>query len=294
MTARNWIAATLVASLIFCFDLCGPAFAQERFRGRDRRSPRPRSMDRSRSVVWNIRRGLGHVRVSICTRLTFASAQKACPYHGEAPAQQGLTTVVVPDVPAGTYAAEVYQDEDDRETIKRGPLGIPMEGVGFSNDVPIHLTPPRFSQAAAFDFDPSAAVVVADQAAVFPESVGAAAVAPWPRKGIIMPTMPSKLPSLGRLVALSIRRAWLTILIGLASATAAGIYGVGHFKMTTDTEQLISANLPWRQNGIAFAKAFPEQGDSIAVVVDGQNARAGEKAPPRPWPTSWPSGRTGS
>ena len=93
-----------------------------------------------------------------------------------------------------------------------------------------------------------------------------------------MPTMPSKLPSLGRLVALSIRHAWLTILIGLAAAAAAGIYGVGHFKMTTDTEQLISANLPWRQNGIAFAKAFPEQGDSIAVVVDGQTPELAESA----------------
>jgi uncharacterized protein (DUF2141 family) len=151
------IAATLVASLIF-FSTTGPAFAQ---------SESAVKSGPIEVVVWNIRRGLGHVRVSICTRLTFASAQKACPYHGEAPAQLGLTTVIVPDVPAGTYAAEVYQDEDDREALRRGPLGIPMEGVGFSNDVPIHLTPPRFSQAA-FDFDPSAPLSVRIKLRYFP------------------------------------------------------------------------------------------------------------------------------
>ena len=153
------IAATLVASLIF-FSTSGPVFAQSESAVKLDRGP-------IEIVVWNIRRGLGHVRVSICTRLTFANAQKACPYHGDAPAQQGLTTVIVSDVPAGTYAAEVYQDEDDRETIKRGPLGIPMEGVGFSNDVPIHLTPPRFNQAA-FDFDPSAPLSVRIKLRYFP------------------------------------------------------------------------------------------------------------------------------
>jgi len=105
-------------------------------------------------VVWNIRKSLGHVRVAICTSLTFADAHKSCPYHGDAPAHAGMTTVIVPDVPAGTYAAQVYQDEDDRNTLKRGALGIPLEGVGFSNDVAIRLIPPRFWDAA-FDHDPA-------------------------------------------------------------------------------------------------------------------------------------------
>ena len=105
-------------------------------------------------VVWNIRKSLGHVRVAICTSLTFADSHKTCPYHGDAPAQAGSTTVIVRDVPAGTYAAQVFQDEDDRDTLKRGAFGVPLEGVGFSNDVAIHLSAPRFWDAA-FDHDPS-------------------------------------------------------------------------------------------------------------------------------------------
>ena len=76
--------------------------------------------------------------------------------------------------------------------------------------------------------------------------------------------------AMGRLVELSIRHAWLVIAAGLVLAIAAGWYAAGHFKMTTDTEQLISADLPWRQNGIAFEKAFPENGDTIIAVVDGK------------------------
>jgi hopanoid biosynthesis associated RND transporter like protein HpnN len=87
----------------------------------------------------------------------------------------------------------------------------------------------------------------------------------------------SQKPSvLGRLVAQSIRGAWLTIAVALIVAVGAGVYAAGHFNMTTDTEQLISAKLPWRQHGIAFNKAFPDQGDTIAVVVDGQTPELAE------------------
>ena len=93
-----------------------------------------------------------------------------------------------------------------------------------------------------------------------------------------MPQKPTTPSRLGGLVALSIRHAWLTLVLALAAAAVAGAYGVTHFKMSTDTEQLISDKLTWRQNGIAFAKAFPEQGDSIVAVVDGQTPELAESA----------------
>jgi uncharacterized protein (DUF2141 family) len=158
----NPIAATLVATLI-SLSSSGLAFAQSETTTAVAKADRgPIEV-----VVWNIRRGLGHVRVAICTRFTFANAQKTCPYHGEAPTEVGTTTVIVPDVPAGSYAAEVFQDDDDRGAIKRGPLGIPMEGVGFSNDAPIGLTPPRFKDAA-FDYDPSAPLALRIKLRYFP------------------------------------------------------------------------------------------------------------------------------
>ena len=73
-----------------------------------------------------------------------------------------------------------------------------------------------------------------------------------------------------RLVTFSVQRAWLVIAIALVLAGAAGWFAAGHFNMTTDTEQLISASLPWRQNGLKFDEAFPQGSDTICAVVDGK------------------------
>ncbi|MDB5460170.1 MAG: hopanoid biosynthesis-associated transporter HpnN [Caulobacteraceae bacterium] len=89
--------------------------------------------------------------------------------------------------------------------------------------------------------------------------------------------MSAKPSVMARLVAYSVGRAWLVIGVSLLLAAGAGFYAAGHFKMTTDTEQLISANLPWRQNGIAFAKAFPDQSQSIIAVIDGKTPELAER-----------------
>jgi uncharacterized protein (DUF2141 family) len=157
------IAAALAASLIAASSP-GGAFAQPAAPAPEGAAVKTGPIE---VVVWNIRRGLGHVRVAICTSLTFADAHKSCPYHGEATAHAGVTTVVVPDVPAGTYAAEVYQDDDDSGVLRRGPLGVPLEGVGFSNDVTIRLRPPRFWDAA-FDYDPATALSLRIKLRYFP------------------------------------------------------------------------------------------------------------------------------
>jgi hopanoid biosynthesis associated RND transporter like protein HpnN len=81
-----------------------------------------------------------------------------------------------------------------------------------------------------------------------------------------------------RLVTFSVQRAWLVIAIALVLAGAAGWFAAGHFNMTTDTEQLISASLPWRQNGLKFDKAFPEGSDTIVAVVDGKTPELAENA----------------
>jgi hopanoid biosynthesis associated RND transporter like protein HpnN len=78
-------------------------------------------------------------------------------------------------------------------------------------------------------------------------------------------------------VAHSIKHAWLVLALGLLLALGAGWYATGHFKMTTDTEQLISADLPWRKTGIAFEKAFPQLADSTIAVVDGKTPELAER-----------------
>src|ERR1700736_6419273 len=68
------------------------------------------------------------------------------------------------------------------------------------------------------------------------------------------------------------------IAAGLLLAIAAGAYAAGHFKMTTDTSQLISADLPWRQNSIAFDETFPQQSHGIVAVIDGGTPELAERA----------------
>jgi hopanoid biosynthesis associated RND transporter like protein HpnN len=92
-------------------------------------------------------------------------------------------------------------------------------------------------------------------------------------QGVFVSIKPS---AMARVVAFSVGRAWLVIGVSLLLAVAAAVYAAGHFKMSTDTEQLISANLPWRQNGIAFEKAFPEQSQSIIAVIDGKTPELAE------------------
>jgi hopanoid biosynthesis associated RND transporter like protein HpnN len=87
-----------------------------------------------------------------------------------------------------------------------------------------------------------------------------------------------KKPSvIARLVAFSVRQAWLVIAVSVLLSVATGWYAAGHFKMTTDTEQLISEKLAWRQNGIAYEKAFPNLVDSTIAVVDGKTPELAEK-----------------
>jgi hopanoid biosynthesis associated RND transporter like protein HpnN len=81
-----------------------------------------------------------------------------------------------------------------------------------------------------------------------------------------------------RLVSFSIGQAWAVFAVALLLAAGAAWYTVGHFKMTTDTEALISAKLPWRRNGIAFEKAFPQLIDSTIVVIDGKTPELAESA----------------
>ena len=96
-------------------------------------------------VVTNVRRAVGHVRLEVCTKAEFL---KACVQSGAAPALVGVTTVVVPGLPAGRYAIQAYSDENDNHEVDQNFIGIPKEGVGFSNDAPFGLGPPKFKRAA--------------------------------------------------------------------------------------------------------------------------------------------------
>jgi hopanoid biosynthesis associated RND transporter like protein HpnN len=79
-------------------------------------------------------------------------------------------------------------------------------------------------------------------------------------------------------VAFSERRARLLILAMIVLAVLAGIYVVSAFRMDTDTTNMISPTLPWRQQVAHFNALFPQDTGLLVVVVDGKTPDAAEDA----------------
>lgn len=96
--------------------------------------------------VRGVRNDHGVVRVALCTRADFL--QPHCHWKGIAPAAHGTVRVTIRDVPPGQYAAQAFHDENGNGTLDRNFFGLPKEAMGFSNNAPMHLGPPRFNAAA--------------------------------------------------------------------------------------------------------------------------------------------------
>ncbi len=96
-------------------------------------------------AVTGVRLAKGVVRVSICDRATFL---KDCRWNGHAPAVAGTTIVTVRNVPPGRFGATGFADKNNNDKVDQGLFGIPLEGVGFSNDAKIRMSPPKFEEAA--------------------------------------------------------------------------------------------------------------------------------------------------
>lgn len=103
-------------------------------------------------MVSGVRSNAGHVLVAVCDKASFL--EPSCRYTGRVPASNGAVTVRIEGVPPGVYAAQAFQDENDNGRIDRTLLGIPREGLGFSNDAKMSFGPPSF-EAAAFSLGPN-------------------------------------------------------------------------------------------------------------------------------------------
>jgi hopanoid biosynthesis associated RND transporter like protein HpnN len=65
-------------------------------------------------------------------------------------------------------------------------------------------------------------------------------------------------------------------LAGFVLAALALSFTVSNFAISSDTAGLISDRLDWRKREVAYDKAFPGQGDSIVVVIDGPTPELAE------------------
>ena len=62
------------------------------------------------------------------------------------------------DVPYGSYSASVLHDENKDGELETGLMGIPQEGIGFSNDPMIITGTPNF-ETASFEFSADNAAI---------------------------------------------------------------------------------------------------------------------------------------
>lgn len=71
------------------------------------------------------------------------------------------------------------------------------------------------------------------------------------------------------LVGRTLRHAMATVLVALLIAAACVWLAATRLGVTTDTDQMFAASLPWRQQDIAFSHDFPQFKDLLVAVVDG-------------------------
>lgn len=75
-------------------------------------------------------------------------------------------------------------------------------------------------------------------------------------------------------VAAALRRPRFTAAVTLALALASLYYAAGHLGINTDTADMISPSLKWRQDFIAYRDSFPSRDDNIVAVIEGPNSEA--------------------
>jgi hopanoid biosynthesis associated RND transporter like protein HpnN len=86
------------------------------------------------------------------------------------------------------------------------------------------------------------------------------------------------LSAITQLVRLSSRHAWPVILGCLLLAAVSAGYFTQHFAISTDSKQLLSSSLPWRQQEKMLNIRFPERIDQIIAVIDATTAEAADEA----------------
>src|SRR5262249_13755137 len=79
-------------------------------------------------------------------------------------------------------------------------------------------------------------------------------------------------------VAFSARRAVAVIVLFAILAIASGFYTAHHLRMDTDTTNMISAKLAWRQEAIRLADMFPQNNGLLVIVVDGKTPELADQA----------------
>jgi hopanoid biosynthesis associated RND transporter like protein HpnN len=91
----------------------------------------------------------------------------------------------------------------------------------------------------------------------------------------------TRIPLIGRIVAVSTRHPAIVVLVAALLTAVAGVYASRHFTLTANTEELISPKIDWRQRVLDFQAAFPQLEGLTMVVVDGKTPELADGAAAR-------------
>jgi hypothetical protein len=86
-----------------------------------------------------------------------------------------------------------------------------------------------------------------------------------------------------RIVGFCTRHPWPVIAIAAALMICSALYTATHFAITTDTDQLLPEDLPWRQHELAYREEFSHDQILAFVHADKMRAQAGFHANDARW-----------
>lgn len=74
------------------------------------------------------------------------------------------------------------------------------------------------------------------------------------------------------------RRAWWVVIVTLLLVGGCGFYAARHLGFDSNTENLLSPDLPWKQRQAALNELFPENKNVLLVVLDGPDGASADQA----------------
>ena len=98
-------------------------------------------------VVDKLRSARGTVRVALWAGAEGFTDADAAIVKADQPAQSGEVRFTFPGLAPGRYAVASYHDENGNGEFDQTWIGLPDEGLGFSNGAWIGLGPPSFEEA---------------------------------------------------------------------------------------------------------------------------------------------------
>jgi len=104
--------------------------------------------------VTGLRSAKGKIRVALFRTPADFPKEEGLFREAVVPAAGQTVTLVLVDVPPGTYGLAAFHDENGDGAFDRGLFGIPREGYGFGNDAPVIFDAPPFEQAAVVVAEP--------------------------------------------------------------------------------------------------------------------------------------------